>query len=54
MVVCTPTGSGKSLIYQIATFVQAGVYLYVSPFYFLTQNQEKEAKKYGIRTYKFK
>lgn len=44
-----PTGSGKSLIYQITTEYLKGQTLIISPLIALMQDQVKELEKYGLR-----
>jgi len=46
--VCMPTGGGKSLTFQVLTFIIKGIYLCVLPLISLIFDQEMQAKKMGI------
>lgn len=48
MFTCIPTGGGKSLIFQILTFIKKGIYLCILPLVSLIYDQEMQAKKFGI------
>ena len=49
--VCMPTGGGKSLTFQVLTFLIKGVYLCVLPLISLIFDQERQAKMLGIEAY---
>lgn len=46
-----PTGGGKSLTFQILTFLMKGVYLCILPLISLIHDQEYQAKILGIEAY---
>lgn len=46
--VCMPTGGGKSLTFQVLTFLDKGVYICVLPLISLIFDQEYQAKIMGI------
>ena len=45
---CIPTGGGKSLIFQLMTFIQKGVYLCILPLISLIYDQEMQAQQFNI------
>jgi bloom syndrome protein len=49
--VCMPTGGGKSLTFQLLTFLVKGVYVCVLPLVSLIFDQEHQAKILGIEAY---
>lgn len=49
--VCMPTGGGKSLTFQVMTFIQKGVYLCILPLVSLIIDQQDQAKKLSIQAY---
>ena len=49
--ICIPTGGGKSLIFQLMTFIKKGIYLCVLPLVSLIYDQELQAQKYRIEAY---
>lgn len=49
--VCIPTGGGKSLIFQIMTFIKKGIYLCILPLISLIYDQEIQAQHFNIETY---
>lgn len=49
--VCIPTGGGKSLIFQIMTFIKKGIYLCILPLISLIYDQEIQAQKFNIEAY---
>ena len=49
--VCMPTGGGKSLTFQVMTFIQRGIYLCILPLVSLIFDQELQAKSVGIKAF---
>ena len=49
--VCMPTGGGKSLTFQVMTYIEKGVYLCIMPLVSLIFDQEYQAKKMGITAF---
>lgn len=49
--VCMPTGGGKSLTFQVLTFLNKGIYICVMPLISLIFDQEMQARKMGIEAY---
>ena len=49
--VCMPTGGGKSLTFQVLTYLRKAVYICVLPLVSLIFDQQQQAAKFGIEAY---
>ena len=48
-----PTGGGKSLTFQVMTFIDPGIYLCILPLVSLIHDQERQAQMLKIKAVSF-